>query len=171
MAKIELYKYYEGLPTWAKGVVIIGVLIIIIILIFWIRRTIKNIKEASEKAEKEQEFIQDYQIYCQAYEGQMSYPATSYLTMADKIEQAGCPYTFCLGTDTQVIKDTFKQLNTTCDAILLTKAFGARPDPGCFELLSCKKLTLGAWLATELNDADIREINNEMKKKNINFKI
>lgn len=173
MAENGLYKYYVGLPPLARGIILVGILLLIIILIFWIYQTWKH---SRDKAERDQEFIEDYKNYCKSSAGSQSYPATSYLQMADKIYEAGCSGAFCYGTDEEAIVGVFRELKTTCDAILLVQAFGKRfprgqvcvtPWTGCEE----DKLELSGWLKSELGEDWFKEINGVLREKGINFSI
>ena len=166
-----LYRYYAGLPPIARAIVVIALILIIIIIILWIRKILKDKKD---KGEREQEFLQDYKEYCKNVSGSQTYPTTSYIGLADKIYQAGCSGLFCYATDEDAIVGVFDQLKTTCDAVLLAQAFGKRltRDYVCFwGDCADAKLELSGWLSSELSASYLKEINDSLKSKNINFSI
>ena len=179
-----LYRYYDGLPTWAKAVVIVALVIVLFIIILWIRKLIKQAEEKRKQAEKDQEYIKDFQKYCsgKANAGQSSYPATSFIQMASSIEQAGCEEDFatCLGTDEEAIKSVFMKMNSVCDVLQLVQAFGERIKPtqdatylntlNPFSSWTPKKYPLGAWLRSEMDDAEVQKyVNDVLKSKGINY--
>lgn len=183
---VGAYKYYQGLPTWAKAVSIIALIIIIFVLILWIKKLIKDAEEKNKQKERDQEYIKDFQEYCQGKSnvGQSSYPATSFIQMASTIFEAGCAedYVTCGGTDEDAIKSVFERMNTTCDVIQLVQAFGKRPARSHdvnTALIALNpfassddypKYEIGAWLRKELDSADMEtNVNGVLKSKGINF--
>ena len=187
MAATGLYRYYEGLPTIAKAIVIIAFVILIFVLILWIRKLLKDAEEKNKQKERDQEYIKDFQKYCQgkANIGQSSYPATSFIQMASTIFEAGCAedYITCGGTDEEAIKSVFEQMNTTCDVIQLVQAFGKRRartldiNTGLIALNPFSSsdeyptYELGAWLKKELDAQDIQEyVNGILQSKGINYR-
>ena len=164
------YKYFAGLPPWARALVLIVILGITVMIILWIK---KMIKDQKDKGERKSQFINDFKDYCTGG-GAPSYPATSYLTMADAIYQAGCYSVGCIGTDEDAIVSEFDKVKSTCDAIMLVQAFGKRFERGtvCY-WGSCEedKKELGGWLRTELSDFWVNKINEGLKGKGVNFAI
>lgn len=187
MAEKGVYKYYEGLPPYGKLAVIIGIIIIIIIILLAIRKALKDSKEKKSQMERDQEYIEDFKKYClgKANAGQSSYPATSYIQMANNIYEAGCyeDIVTCYGTDNDAIKGVFEKMNSECDVIQLVQAFGKRYqrsldsrailNPGYWFGLSnpYEKLELGAWLKSELDGKEIEEyVNGVLSAKGINYR-
>lgn len=157
-----LYKYYEGLPVWARAVVIIAIILILIAVIATIINAIK-------KSKSNKSFEQDYEKYCK--QGQQSYPQTTYLNLAGKIYEAGCPAIGCYGTDEDAIYDVFRQMKTDCDVILLARAFGRRQPRGgiCISKVwgdDCGE-DLGTWLQTELSSGSFEKINKILEEKGL----
>lgn len=179
---VGVYKYYEGLPTLAKAIVIIALVIIVFIIIFWIKKLLKDIEDKKRQKERDQEYIQDFKEYCQGKSnaGQSSYPATSYIQMADSIFAAGAvdDYITGGGTDEEAIKSVFQKMNTTCDVIQLVQAFGKRvPRTDVYEFFdifgthTVSKYELGGWLRIEMDDEEIEEnVNNVLKNKGISYR-
>lgn len=104
-----------------------------------------------------------------------TYPQTSYMQMADKIYEAGCPagiffilpYSLpCSGTDEEAIMDTFNAMQSELDVLLLVKAFGHREPRGTIWM---DEVDLGGFLATELDGEDIQEINKKLASRGIKY--
>lgn len=184
---VGAYKYYQGLPTWAKAVSIIALIIIVFVLILWIKKLLKDAEEKNKQKERDQEYVKDFQKYCQGKSnlGQSSYPATSYIQMASTIFEAGCAedYVTCGGTDEDAIKSVFEQMNTTCDVIQLVQAFGRRRQRTHDITTALTALNpfasaddyptfeLGAWLKKELDSEEMQEyVNGVLQSKGINYR-
>ena len=186
MAATGVYRYYEGLPTWAKAVSIIAFIILIFVLIIWIKKLLKDAEEKRKQKEKDQEYVKDYQKYCggKSNVGQASYPATDYIQLASTLYQAGCleDSITCGGTDEDSIKSVFEKMNTVCDVIQLVQAFGERKkqtydintflgDLNPFSTSEHPKYPLGAWLAIEMDKEEVEEyVNDVLKSKGINYR-
>ena len=185
-----LYRYYSGLPTWARAVVIIAMILIIFIIILWIRKLIKQAEEKHKQQEKDQEYVKDFQKYCsgKANQGKASYPPTSYIQMASSLYQAGCyeDTVTCGGTDEDAIKSIFLKMNSVCDVLQLSQAFGERPkqtyDTNSFlgnlnplvwvgiSNYNAPKYPLGAWLRTEMDNAEVEKyVNGVLTEKGIDY--
>lgn len=159
----SVYKYFIGLPPWARALIIIAILGFTGLIILWI-------KKQKDKGARKSQFINDFKDYCQG-KGAPSYPATSYLTMADAIYQAGCYSVGCIGTDEDAIVSEFDKIKSTCDAIMLVQAFGKRWERGTITWGEEGKVELGGWLRTELSDFWVTKINDNLKAKGVNFAI
>lgn len=154
--------WFNRQQTWLQWVIILVVLGIVATIVFAIIRWAKNQKRKNL-------FKDDYDNL--VAQGQKpSYPQTSYLQMADKIDEAGCPYgywTACSGTDEEAILSPFNQMNNALDVLLLVKAFGKRTARGT---TSTTTYDLGGFLATELDAEKIDEINEILSKRGINYR-
>lgn len=164
MAATGLYRYYEGLPTWAKAIVAIAIILVVIVIINAINKAIK-------KARDTKSFEQDYDKFCAKIPGAQSFPQATYLALAGKIYEAGCSGLFCYTTDEDAIYDVFKQMKTDCDVILLNRAFNKREERGgiCISKIwgeSCG-VELGVWLQTELSSGDFEKINKILADKGL----
>jgi len=185
MAATGLYRYYSGLPGWARAVVIIALILLIIIVIFWIKKLIKQAQDKANQSEKDQEYIKDYQKYCSGSgnEGKSSYPAGSYIQMASSIFEAGCyeSYLTCGGTDEKAIKSVFEKMNSVCDVLQLVQAFGERTHRTMdlndfanslnpFSSYTSQKYPLGAWLRTEMSADEVQKnVNDVLKSRGISY--
>lgn len=99
-----------------------------------------------------------------------SYPQSSYVQMADKIYEAGCPYgaiTGCTGTDEEAITTVFDQMNNEVDVLLLVRGFGSRAPRGT---VFSDDVDLGGFLASELDGSAIQGINDKLAHKGINYR-
>lgn len=144
---------------WGIAILVIAVFAAII----W--QVVKYFKNQKRK----QYFSSDYNNLINS--GQKpSYPDTSYIQMADKIYEAGCPYgaiTGCLGTDEQAIYDVFNQMNNELDVLLLVRAFGSRTPRGT---VAADAVDLGGFLSTELSGDNISQINSTLASKDIKYR-
>lgn len=155
--------YIQGLPSWAKGLIVVAIILIVVTIIVSVNKAIKKSKEAKS-------FEDDFKNYCKQG-SKPSYPEATYLSLAGKIEEAGCSGIFCYGTDEDAIYDVFRQMNSDCDVILLKRAFGKRDERGgiCYSDLwgsSCG-VELGVWLQSELSSSNFEEINKILSSKGI----
>jgi len=159
MSKIG--EYFSELPKWAKGIIAVLVIAVIAIVVW---KLIKVITKALKKAEKDKAFNNDYEDL--TAQGQKpSYPQNTYIQLADKIESAAGGVIFGLGTDEDQIIDVFKQMKNDLDLVLLGKAFGVREAPDCY--VNCDDMGIGAFLAYEVSQGVIDEINNDLKARGI----
>ena len=90
-----------------------------------------------------------------------SYPDGVYTNLADSIEQAclGC------GTDEQIIYQCFDKLKNNLDVAKLIVAYGKRRIEFTLEWG-----TLNQLLSSELNAAEIKNVNNILAKKGITYR-
>lgn len=95
-----------------------------------------------------------------------SYSNSSYIQMADKIYEAGCPslLTTCYGTDEDAILNVFDQMNNEIDVILLIRGFGSRQPRGT---AWTDEVDLGGFLQSELDGDVIKLINDKLARKGI----
>lgn len=161
MEKGKVLGFFKDIPGWAKGVI----LIIIILLIVWI--VYKFVKttgfKTGEEREKEQEIKKDKDMFID--QGQKpSFPRTWYSAMADKIYSCGAGQRIG-GTDESCIYGVFVQLKNDLDVTLLTEAFGTRRKG-----FSLTDANLGGWLADELNPEELTALNGILARRKINYR-
>lgn len=96
-------------------------------------------------------------------EGQkLSYPLTTYKTLADALEQAGTAW---FGTDEKAIYGVFEKMKNDLDIVQLFKAFGMRRLEFSFT-----QANLGGFLASELSADEIQNVNKILASKGIKYR-
>ncbi len=91
--------------------------------------------------------------------GSLSYDLSQYKVLADRILEAVEGY----GSDEEAIYTVFRKMRTTSDVLQLSKSFGSR---GAWY---SGKSSLAAWLAGDLNNAEIAEVNKILASNFIAF--
>lgn len=98
-----------------------------------------------------------------AAEGQkLSYPLTTYVTLADALESAGTTW---FGTDEKSIYAIFEKMKNDLDIVQLFKAFGMRRLEYSFT-----EANLGGFLSSELDADEIKVVNKILEKKGIKYR-
>lgn len=172
----KVYDYYNGLPAWAKGITVVGVLGITYIIGSKIYKAIsekaknKNILEESISAGEDLQDLQQQGINPTLSETQID-------SIINSLEES---MNDC-GTDETAIYNQFKILNNIADVYLLIKKWGIRYYRPCaaYQPISYAKWlidekafgnNLSSWLTYELSASEITKINNIFSEKGIDFK-
>lgn len=170
------YRYYKDLPTWAKGVVIVGgVAITGYILI----RIYNSFKANADKRDAEK-FSQDAKNELDALRlsgVKASYSQSQYQSFATKIVIAldSC------GNNEKSVYNVFENMKNKADLLNLISAFGVRyyqpcaaTEPVAYARYLVDSKTYGgnltAWLNHDLNESEISKINNILGSKGIDYK-
>jgi hypothetical protein len=172
----KVFNYYKDLPSWAKGVVVVGGLAIVGIAVYSVIKKLKTDAEI-KKILKESEYAND-QLKKLASQG--IFPTLSNTQIQSMIESirdavAGC------GTDEQRIYDVFSKLNNEADLNLLIKLFGVQsyePCPLESQISYIKWLadnssiggSITQILTSELNNSELSKLNSILANKGINHK-
>lgn len=171
-----VYKYYTDLPTWAKGVVVVGTFAAIGVATYTIYRNIKNKKaideanEAAKSAKKDLDVLSKQGIKPTKMD-------TEYITLASRLHQAmdGC------ATDEEAIYSVFSTMNNDADVLKLVDAFGVRFLTPCAatEPISYAKYlfnpksfggSISVWLQYDLTPGEIKKVNEILAKKQIKYR-
>lgn len=176
----KVYRFYTELPTWAKGVVVIGAVGMVYIVGINVRSAIKNAKAAREAKNRQRQF--DAELKNE--KSPATFTASQYTSWANAIATAfsGCDYasvgnhvpilgTFVYwsnsGSTVYNIIDKFK---TNTDFLNLQKAFGTKTIKKSF---LCggdyENYDLSAAITAQLNQKEINGINELLKKKGIKY--
>ena len=92
----------------------------------------------------------------------LTYPLTTYATLADKLQQAGNGN---FGTDEDAIYNAFSLIKNDLDMVQLFKAYGSRRLEFTFT-----DANLGGYLQSELSDGEINKVNDILKKNGLEFR-
>lgn len=153
-------------PSFARTVVIVGIVVIIFILIYRWRGN-------SKRRQQDKQFEQDYNKLTTESNQQPTYLQTNYQEYADRIYAAGCEGLFCYGTNEEAIYEVFRKMQNALDVLLLVKAFGLREERGgvCIPIPGTGEcdVPLSSWLQTELSADEFKEVNNILAQKGINY--
>ena len=164
--KTKLFQYYEGLPSWAKGVTVVGGLAILYLTGNYIVRSIRQKKEEAlylAEADAASRRIQELQNSGIT----PTFPDSAYQGWANQILAA---ITDC-GTDEDTIYRIFENMKNEADLQKLITAFGVREFKGCFSAYFAKeKGSLSYALNYELSNSELSKVNNILKSKNINYR-
>ena len=172
----KVFDYYKELPSWAKGVVIVGGLAVSYV---FISRTIARIRKAKDikDVQKETDYANRDLIELARRGIKPTIDRTQMEIIIKSLEDSmnGCSY-----SQTR-IENAFKKLNNEADLKLLIRDFGVRYYTPCaisspisyaIYLSDNKHFggTLATWLNYDLGTSDINKINKILSDKNINFK-
>jgi hypothetical protein len=177
MQESTIYKYYKDLPSWAKGVVIVGSLAMGYAVVTKIYNTITD---ANNKAKQEKEINTadaDLQRENQAGRGQ-TLSNSSLEAMSSAIVQASGD----CGTNEDIIVAQFDNLQNEADMLAFVKVFGLRDKLRCpfssdpygdkWCLLSCRTpvMSLSSMLYSELSQGWIDTLNKKLGQKGIKYR-
>ena len=172
----KVYSYYQDLPSWAKGVVVVGVLGDSYILI---SQTISRIRKGKDmKASLVESDIAKQELLDLQRKGihptlQKSQIETIINSLVDAMNDCG--------TNTTRVYDAFKKLNNEADLKLLIQNWQVRfyhPCAASQPISYMKYLyddksfggNLSTWLNYDLSSSEISNVNKILSDKKINFK-
>ncbi len=164
--------FWNGLPSWSKGVIAIVGVGGTIFLSYKLYKAIQQTSE--EKKDKELTSEIDGEIKKFIAKGlKQSFNSSQYLQFAQTIHQS---IKVCAGDDYGTAEDVLKKMKNDLDVALLIKAFGKRQDY-CFGV-PLAEMALFAYLNKELGNEwagitsyRIDSINKDWKKKGITYQI
>lgn len=177
----KVYEIYNGLPQYAKGVVVIGGMILGYIGVKAASDAIKRAKEAKKAKDRVKQF--DLELGQTAKPS--SYPDSQYDSWASAIVSAfsGCDYTsvggsvpivgywFYWSDSGAALWNIIDQLKNDADFLKLNKFFGVRT---ISKSILCggdySGYDLTASVAAQLNQAERNGINSLLEKKGIKYR-
>jgi hypothetical protein len=132
MADNKLLRVYEDLPSWARGIVIVGGLGIAYIVGTNIVKMVKSASAAADDAQKQNQINNDLNKLSKNGV-EPSYDESQYQSWADSIQGAlqGCDYSFSivdfgvLTSGGTYIWNILSQLNNDADFLSLSRAYGS----------------------------------------------
>jgi hypothetical protein len=174
MTESTIYKYYKDLPSWAKGVVIVGGLA----MGYAIVTTIYNkINDANNKTKLEKELnTAGSELQDEINAGNRPTLSNSTLeAMSSAIIEASND----CGTDDALIMGQFDNIQNQADMLAFVKVFGLRQKVRCpftsdtresFWSNFTPPMSLSAILASELTQGQIDTINKKLATKGIKYR-
>lgn len=159
-----LYKYYEGLQPWGKGVAVIGMGAAIYLLYDTISKRIKEQRYLKD-AKRTLDDVSDELKKLTSQGMRPSYSDSQYKIWAD------VAYTCYAGWGTCSGDTIFVNMKNDSDVLKLIEAFGVRTIPsGRFNPASDFRGTLPQVVRDELNIFEIQRLNNILASKGIKYK-
>lgn len=169
----KVYKYYTELPSWAKGIVVVGGIAIIYFTSKNILDTIRSKKnQAAQLKEIDNANTELITLSRQRITPTLS--QSNYEALSNNLIDAfsGC------GTDFSKVKNVFEQLRNQADILQFIKIFGLRKKQRCLFSDDAREsffsnytppMSLSAHLASDLSSSNISTINKILKSNNITF--
>ena len=173
---VKVYDYYKDLPSWAKGVVVVGG---IAIVYFTAKSFIKRIRtQADEKRSLQESTNADNELIDLNNRGIKPTLTDSNITsIINSLKDAmnGC------GTNEKRVYDDFSKLNNEADVKLLIRNWGVQyyqPCAGSQPISYSKWLwndksfggSISEWLNYDLSTSEINKVNDILAKKGIKHK-
>lgn len=173
-------KIYEELPSWAKGVVVVGGLAMGYILVSTIYKKFASIPDAIDEQRKLNQLKED--LNKKVNSGQdPSYSDTMYNNLADEAENAfeNCrldivPCSTYLGIVCQTnsfreFRPVVEKLKTDVDFLKLQEAFGTRSIYKQFWCGGAKNFNLPTLVRDQLNHYEIERLNTIMADNGVTY--
>lgn len=166
MAQNKTLEVWNGLPTWAKGVIAVAGVAIVYFTTKSIIKSIKRKKEEQDNrdlldaAERRKRELDKQGIRQTLSDAQLE-------SFSQKLAQA---FADC-GTTEESVYTVFKALKNEADIQALIKIYGTRPYSGCnlYGEFGDIKNTLPGAMESELDSAETKKVNDILKGKNINY--
>ena len=182
MAQNKSFQVYEDLPQWARGVVVVGGLVVLYIVGNTIYKKIQTLSSSADSQNKLNQVSTD--LNTKINQGQQpTFNSTQYNNFADSIAAAfsGCDWSspvFPISTSIPLIGgysnsgaslyNILYQFNNDVDFLALQKAFGTRTiTKGFICGGDYKDVTLSAAVQNQLNSVELSGINDLLAKRNI----
>lgn len=168
----KVFDYYKELPSWAKGVVVIGGLGVAYI---FASQIIRKIKENAQKSKLEKS-VNDAKNELNALVKNGVKPTITKSQadgFADRIVKQFTGADLLLQSF-PTIKSVFNQLKNDADYLLLKQQFGLRSYNDAFNLFGwnqVKNVTLEAAIQDELTQGSIDSLNQILASKGITYRV
>lgn len=169
----KFYDYYKDIPTWAKGIVVVGALGIAYI----VGRKVYKGLFPSEQEKANKQLTKDIANEIEVLNKQgvkPTFPDSNYFTMANTIYES---MRYAVGDDYGTVESTMKKMKNDLDVAKLIKAFGKKQDY-FFGLPEGQPKDLISFVQSELgNDYGgltnyrIRNIQKDWNSKGITYKL
>jgi len=174
MADKGALRVYTELPSWAKGIVVVGGLVVGYLAVTSILRAIKAKKtEAESKAEISQA---NTELNTQIKSGN---GPTIQRSQAEVMANAIVAASNDCGTDEKQIYAQFDKVKNQADILLFVDVFGLRKKVRCpfsddpresFFSSDTPPMSLSAMINSELDTTEIQTLNNKLATKGIKYK-
>lgn len=166
-------QYYNGLPNWAKGVVVVGGLAVTYIFASQVVSAIRRKREEKKQLEEINTASQDLQQLAK-----MGMKPTLNNSQLEAISSGIIDAVNGCGTSMAKILAQLTKLNNDADLLSLIKVFALRKKQRCvfsddpresFWSALTPAMSLTAHLQSDLSAADIKEVNSLLSKKGIKY--
>ena len=185
MADSKVFKVYQELPQWAKGVVVVGGLVVTYIVGNTIYKRIKAFSDSADAQNKLRQLEDD--LDKKLKQGQQpTFSSTQYNNFADSIQTLfeGCDYTTPIipvptswilnvgwSNSGASLFNILYQFNNDVDFLALQKAFATRTiSKGWYCGGDYTNVTLSQAVNKQLNSQEIYAINKLLTQKNITYR-
>jgi hypothetical protein len=160
--KTAIKEYYGGLPTWAKGVVVVGGLFIV----YAVGKKVIGIAFPSASKVRNQQLAKDItqEISRLRKTKTQTFNDSQYKVFANSIYEG---MRYCVGDDYGGVEDTMKKMMNDLDVALLIQAYGFRRR-ACFGIDTGGTDDLFTSVKAELG---VTNINNNWARKGINYRL
>jgi hypothetical protein len=159
---------YKDLPSWAKGVVVVGG---IAIIYFTTKSIIKSVANASkmQDAKREADEAKD-ELYRLAQQGIR--PTLSQSQLEGMCQELISAFDGC-GTDEGAVKRVFQKIKNDADVLSLIATYGARSYDDCniTEGLGNTTSSLSKALTNEMNSSDVKtNVNDVLQQRGVKYR-
>lgn len=174
--KNKIGSAYSGLPSWARGVVAVGGMVVVGFIVYNAYRKMAKKKSLEEDMAYSKNAKAEI-VILQSKGVKPSYSGTQYESFVLKLVEAmnGC------GTTTDSVNSVFDAMKNKADVLKLIEVFGVRyyrPCPATDPLSYARYMydeksfggNLQTWLEYDLTASEIRHINEILSAKQIDFK-
>jgi len=168
--KEQLGNYFKELPSWAKGVVVVGGLVVI----YSVYRSISN--RIKSEAAKKKLLNNKSELKDRKDRGEVStYSKSQFDGWANSLVQqfSGCDVEFTpfgLSTSGQMLYDIASRLYTDVDFLELVDSYGTRTYDECgWWTGDLKDFTLQESVTSELSDTEIGKINTKLASNGLTY--
>lgn len=174
MAEKGLMKVYTELPSWAKGVVVVGGLTVTYLAVTAILRKFKESKIKSESLAEVNNANSELNTQIKTGKG-----PTIARSQAEVMANAIVSASNDCGTDEKKIYAQFDKVMNQADILLLIDVFGLRKKVRCpfsddpresFFSSDTPPMSLSAMINGELDATQIATLNNKLASKGITYK-
>jgi hypothetical protein len=168
----KAYQYYKELPSWAKGVVVVGGLAVTYI---FASQIIRRLRDSQKRKEKEKS-VNDASNELKDLANNGIKPTITKSqadAFADKIVKQFTGADMFLQSF-GVVKGIFSQLKNDADYLLLKQQFGLRTYNDAFNVFGwnqVKDVTLEAAIQDELTNGSISQLNSILASKGITYRV
>jgi hypothetical protein len=153
---------FKGLPTWAKGVISIGIFAGVAYAIWKVTKKLgeEPLRDATEDKQIKDELAEEIK------KTPLTYGTSQYATFANNIQEAG----YDVGTDEEAIYSVFRKIKNNADYLALLKAWG-KPTRTIYEWGIGRKKTLTQFLHNEMDSSEIKKINTILSNNKVKYRI
>ena len=169
----KVYQYYKDLPPWAKGVVVVGGVVVVYLVGSRVYRAVFPTAEQRKNRELEKNIDSEISKL-QGNGKKASFSDSNYNTFANTIYNS---MRYAVGDDYGTVELTLKRMQNDLDVAKLVKAFGVKQDY-FFGIPAGDKMDLFTYIQKELGNEyggltnyRVKRINEDWKKKGISYQI